>query len=191
MVRPLNLIFFGTPEFAVPTLRLLCNSDRSPAIVISQPSRRAGRGRKLGDPPVVQFARSHGLEVRQPEQVSSRVLYEELAALTPAVAVVVAFGQIFRQPLLDLPPLGCINLHASLLPSYRGPSPIEAAIASGEETTGVTLMRIIPAVDAGPVLGAKTVAISQTDTAQAIRENIFIKFTERFFFTQNFMMHHF
>ena len=166
MVGRPKLICFGTPDFAVPTLKMLCESGRSPAMVISQPSRRAGRGRKLSEPPVVEFAHSIGLEVRQPEKVSSPTLYDELAALSPVVAVVVAFGQIFRQPLLDLPELGCINLHASLLPKYRGAAPIQAALANGDSTTGVTTMFMERGLDSGPILMQRETTISPQETAE-------------------------
>lgn len=137
-------------------------------MVISQPSRRAGRGRKLSDPPVVEFAHSMGLEVRQPERVSSPTLYEELVALSPDVAVVVAFGQIFRDPLLDLPEFGCINLHASLLPQYRGAAPIQAAIANGDSTTGVTTMFMERGLDSGPVLLQREVSVGASETAEEL-----------------------
>ncbi|MCG8455060.1 MAG: methionyl-tRNA formyltransferase, partial [Holophagales bacterium] len=137
----MRVVFFGTPAFAVPTLEALVASGRyRPELVVSQPSRPAGRGRRMQDPPVAETARGHGLPVAQPESVRDPAFLDRLRglgpdgarldAVVPDVAVVVAFGQIFRKPLLSLPRLGCINLHASLLPRYRGAAPIQAAIAA-------------------------------------------------------------
>ena len=139
--------------------------------VFTAPDKRSGRGMKLHSGEVKKWAIENKAEVFQPGKIAPENL-DWLRQIGCDLILVMAYGHILKRELLDIPALGTLNLHASLLPSYRGPSPIEAAIASGEETTGVTLMRIIPAVDAGPVLGAETVAISQTDTAQAIRENI-------------------
>lgn len=147
-----RLIFFGTPDFAVPTLGALVEAGFAPILVVSQPSRPAGRGRKPKDPPVVVWAREHGLEVAQPETVKSEDFLSKIEDLKPGLAVVVAFGQIFPQRLLDLPKLGAINLHASLLPKYRGAAPIAAALAAGEKKTGVTTMQMEASLDTGPIL---------------------------------------
>jgi methionyl-tRNA formyltransferase len=142
------LVFFGTPEFAVPTLEALSAADRTPALVVSQPSRPAGRGHQL-----------------QPERVRAPEFLAELALLRPAVAVVVAFGQIFPRELLRLPAHGCLNLHASLLPRYRGAAPIQAAIAAGDDRTGVTVMRMEEGLDSGPILLQAATAIGPGETA--------------------------
>src|SRR6185295_7290782 len=130
-----RVLFFGTPDFAVPTLAALVAAGRAPVRVVTQPARPVGRGHRLQDPPVAAWARAQGFEVMQPERVRSPVFLEEAAALAPDVAVVVAFGQIFPRALLDLPAHGCINLHASLLPRWRGASPIQAAVAAGDART--------------------------------------------------------
>ncbi|HEY6319969.1 MAG TPA: methionyl-tRNA formyltransferase [Thermoanaerobaculia bacterium] len=159
------LVFFGTPEFAVPTLEALSAADRTPALVVSQPSRPAGRGHQPQLPPVARWARERGLPLLQPERVRSPEFLAELAALRPAVALVVAFGQIFPRELLRLPAHGCLNLHASLLPRYRGAAPIQAAIAAGDERTGVTVMRMEEGLDSGPILLQAATAIGPDETA--------------------------
>jgi methionyl-tRNA formyltransferase len=159
------LVFFGTPEFAVPTLEALAVADRTPALVVTQPSRPAGRGNQPQLPPVARWARERGLPLLQPERVRAPDFLAELAALRPAVAVVVAFGQIFPRELLWLPAHGCLNLHASLLPLYRGAAPIQAAIAAGDERTGVTVMRMEEGLDSGPILLQAETAIGPQETA--------------------------
>jgi methionyl-tRNA formyltransferase len=159
-----RIVFFGTPEFAVPTLAALLEAGRAPVAVVTQPSRPVGRGRQLEEPPIARFARSHGLRVLQPERVRRPEFLDEMRLLDPSVAVVVAFGQIFPRALLDIPPYGCLNLHASLLPRYRGAAPIQAAIAAGEAATGVTVMQMEEGLDSGPILAMETVPIGATDT---------------------------
>lgn len=161
----MRTLFFGTPEFSVPTLAALVEAGLAPRRVISQPARPVGRGRKLRDPPVAVWARDHGLEVMQPEKVRGKAFLAELRALEPDVAVVVAFGQIFRRPLLMLPRLGCVNLHASLLPRYRGAAPIQAAIAAGDRRTGVNTMVMEKGLDSGPILLQEELAIDPDETA--------------------------
>lgn len=161
----LKTVFFGTPEFAVPTLAALVEASYAPLLVVSQPARPAGRGRKLQDPPVARWARARGLPVRQPAKVREEAFMAALAELAPEVAVVVAFGQIFRRELLELPRHGCVNLHASLLPRHRGAAPIQAAIAAGETRTGVTTMRMEAGLDTGPVLLQAELAIGPRETA--------------------------
>ncbi len=159
------LVFFGTPEFAVPTLEALWQAGRAPALVVTQPSRPAGRGQRPQDSPVARWAAAHGLPVAQPERVRDPAFLEQLAALAPEVAVVVAFGQIFPRALLALPARGCINLHASLLPAYRGAAPIQAAIAAGEAQTGNTTMQMEAGLDSGPILLQEEIEIGPRETA--------------------------
>ncbi|HEX7184288.1 MAG TPA: methionyl-tRNA formyltransferase [Thermoanaerobaculia bacterium] len=159
------ILFFGTPELAVPTLATLVESGRAPVRVVTQPSRPAGRGRQLQDPPVARWAREHGLPVLQPEKVRDPAFLDELRPLEPGAAVVVAFGQIFPRALLELPRHGCINLHASLLPRYRGASPIQAAVAAGETRTGVTTMLMEEGLDSGPILLQEETEIGSSQTA--------------------------
>jgi methionyl-tRNA formyltransferase len=161
------LAFFGTPELAVPTLNALAAAGRTPAVVVTQPSRPAGRGQQTMASPVARWAEAHGVPLLQPERVREPAFLEELRAQAPGldVAVVVAFGQIFPQALLDLPRRGCINLHASLLPRYRGAAPIQAAIAAGETRTGVTTMQMEAGLDSGPILLQREVEIGPAESA--------------------------
>lgn len=158
-------VFFGTPEFAVPSLDALLEAGEEPALVVSQPARPAGRHRRLEQPPVAVRALELGLELDQPERVDSVRFLARLRALEPEVCVVVAFGQILPEAVLTLPRLGCVNLHASLLPRHRGAAPIQAAIAAGDDTTGVTTMLIEPALDSGPILLRRELPIGARETA--------------------------
>lgn len=160
----LKTLFFGTPSFAVPTLAALMEAGYRPLRVITQPARPVGRGRRLQEPPVAVWARDHGLEVMQPERVRRRAFLDALRPLAPDVGVVVAFGQIFPPALLELPRHGCINLHASLLPAYRGAGPVQAAIAAGDPCTGVTTMQMEAGLDSGPILLQEEVAIGARET---------------------------
>lgn len=165
MPKVRKLVFFGSPEFALPTLEALCKAGRTPHPVVSRPARAAGRGRKLKQPPVAAWAAEHGLEVWQPESVREPRFLAELDELEPDLAVVVAFGQIFPAELLKLPRHGCVNLHASLLPRYRGAAPVQAAISNGERKTGVTVMQMEEELDAGPILLQEETSIGDEETA--------------------------
>jgi methionyl-tRNA formyltransferase len=167
-----RILFFGTPEFAVPTLAALVEAGRAPVRVVTQPARPVGRGRRPQDPPVAAWAREHGLEVMQPERVRHPDFLAEAAALAPDVAVVVAFGQIFPRALLDLPRHGCINLHASLLPRWRGASPIQAAMAAGDARTGVATMRMEEGLDTGPILLEEETEIGPDETAEELSRRL-------------------
>lgn len=160
----MKTVFFGTPEFAVPTLAAMVEAGYRPTYVVSQPARPVGRKRALTDPPVAAWARSHGFEVLQPERVRRKDFMARMADAAPDVAVVVAFGQIFRRPLLELPRHGCINVHASLLPRWRGAAPIQASISHGEAVTGVTTMRMDVGLDSGPMLLADQLDIGLHET---------------------------
>ncbi|MES1240382.1 MAG: methionyl-tRNA formyltransferase [Acidobacteriota bacterium] len=164
--RPIErIIFFGTPEFAVPTLAALVEAGRSPLRVVTQPARPVGRGHRLQDPPVAAWARERGLPVAQPEKVRDPAFLDEMRELAPDVAVVVAFGQIFPRDLLALPRLGCVNVHASLLPRWRGAAPIQAAISAGDARTGVTTMLMEAGLDTGPMLLDEEAEIGPEETA--------------------------
>jgi len=168
-MRPIERVaFFGSPEFAVPTLRELSRSRFGPQLVVSQPGRRAGRGRRVQEPPVAEWALAHGVELWQPERVRDPEFLRRFAERAFDVAVVVAFGQIFPRRLLELPRLGCVNLHASLLPRHRGAAPIQAAIAAGDAETGVTTMRMDVGLDTGPVLLQRTTPIAADETSAAL-----------------------
>jgi len=168
----LRLLFFGTPEFAVPSLAALVEAGIAPLLVVSQPDRPAGRGKRLAAPPVARWARERGLAVAQPERVSSPGFLAELRELAPDAAAVVAFGQIFPRELLDLPRLGCVNVHASLLPRWRGAAPIQAAIAAGDAETGVTTMWMEEGLDSGPMLLRRSTPIGESETAGELTERL-------------------
>jgi methionyl-tRNA formyltransferase len=163
-----RLAFFGSPDFAVPTLDALAASRFRPLLVVSQPARPAGRGRREEDTAVAQRAREHGLEVWQPQKVKDPSFLAAFGALALDLAVVVAFGQIFPRALLALPRLGCVNLHASLLPRHRGAAPIQAAIAAGDRETGVTTMVMEAGLDTGPILLRRATAIDDHEDAPAL-----------------------
>lgn len=160
-----KIVFFGTPELAVPSLEALCDAGMSPGLVVSRPDRPVGRGHRLASPPVVAAARARGLEVLQPESVRDSAFLDRLAAFSPDVAVVLAYGRIFPPALLDLPRRGCVNIHASLLPRHRGASPIQAAILAGDEISGCCLMLMEPGLDTGPVISRRSLEIGPRETA--------------------------
>lgn len=158
-------MFFGTPEFALPTLAGLVDSGWPPVAVVTRPAMPVGRGREVREPPVARWARARGLDVRQPTRARDAEFLLEIESLRPDVAVVVAYGQIFTRRLLQAPLYGCINLHASLLPRHRGAAPIQAAIAGGDTTTGVTTMLMAEGLDTGPILLQRATAIGDDETA--------------------------
>ncbi len=165
MTRISRLAFFGTPEFALPTLQALVAAGRAPLLAVTQPDRPAGRGQRLQAPPVARWAREQGLEVWQPARVREPAVVERLRGLDLDLAVVAAFGQIFPPPLLALPRLGCINVHASLLPRHRGAAPVQAALLAGDEETGVSIMEMDAGLDTGPVLLEARTRIAGHETA--------------------------
>lgn len=160
-----RIAFFGTPEFSVPSLAALDSVGRRPIVVVSQPARRAGRGNRLVEPPVARWAQAHGVDLLQPTTVRSDEFLGRLGAMELDIAVVAAYGKIFPSGLLELPSWGCLNVHASLLPAWRGASPIQAAIAAGETVTGVTTMVMEEGLDTGPILLREEVAIGPLETA--------------------------
>jgi methionyl-tRNA formyltransferase len=159
-----RIIFMGTPAFAVPTLAALVRGGYDLVAVVTQPDRPVGRGRKLELSPVKTFALQRGLPVVQPPTLKAQEAVAELAGLRPDVIVVAAFGQILRPAVLDLPPHGCINVHASLLPRWRGAAPVQAAILAGDQVTGSTIMRMDVGMDTGPILAQAALAIQPDDT---------------------------
>jgi methionyl-tRNA formyltransferase len=159
-----RVIFMGTPEFAVPSLQALIGSTYRLVAVYTQPDRKAGRGQNVAFSPVRQLALSHGLEVVQPDSLKVAGAVEKLAGFAPDLIVVAAFGQILPPEVLALPKFGCLNVHPSLLPRYRGASPIATAILQGDEITGVTIMLLDAGMDTGPILSRKEVRISDDDT---------------------------
>lgn len=165
----LNLVFCGTPQFAVPTLEKLVQAGHSVQLVVTQPDRPRGRGMELALSPVKQCALRLGLSLTQPDKIKDNETFRaELAALKPDVIIVVGYGRIIPQWMLDLPRFGNINLHASLLPKYRGAAPIQWAIANGERMTGVTTMRIDAGLDTGDILLQRELPIASDDTAETL-----------------------
>ncbi len=161
----LRLVFCGTPEFAVPTLEAVIGCH-DVALVVTQPDRAAGRGMETHPPPVKLAALAHGIPVVQPERIKANAEFRaQLEAIQPDAILVVAYGRIIPRWMLDLPRLGCINLHGSLLPKYRGAAPIQWAVANGEKATGVTTMRIDEGLDTGPMLLADLQPIAPHETA--------------------------
>ena len=159
-----RIIFMGTPEFAVPSLEALIRSAYRVVAVYTQPDRKAGRGQVVKSSPVKQLALSQGLKVVQPESLKAAGTVEGLADFAPALIVVAAFGQILPAEILDLPKLGCLNVHPSLLPLYRGASPVATAILQGDEISGATIMLMDAGMDTGPILNQREVLISADDT---------------------------
>ena len=168
-MKRFRVVFMGTPDFAVPCLARLTEIADVVAVV-TQPDRPKGRGQKLLPPPVKVFAEAHGIEVHQPPRVKESSFVDVLRALAPELIVVVAFGQILSKEILTLPPLGCINVHASLLPRYRGAAPMQWAIVRGEKETGVTTMFMDEGLDTGDMLLAARLPITQTMTAAELHE---------------------
>ena len=168
----MKIVFMGTPEFAVPCLQALIDSGHELAGVVTQPDRAKGRGNKLTPPPVKALAEQYGIPVFQPEKVKTPEFVETLRGLTPEVIVVVAFGQILSQAILDIPPKGCINVHGSLLPQYRGAGPIQWSIINGDKTTGVTTMYMDKGLDTGDMILKKEFEITEQDTYESLGERM-------------------
>ncbi|RME69527.1 MAG: methionyl-tRNA formyltransferase [Chloroflexi bacterium] len=158
----------GTPDFAVPTLRALLKSEHEVAAVVTQPDRPSGRGRKLTPSPVKLVAEAAGVPVLQPSTLKTPQAVAELAEFQPEVIVVAAFGQILQADVLNLPPKGCINVHASLLPRWRGAAPVAAAIRAGDRETGITIMLMDEGLDTGPILAQRAVPIRPDHTRQSL-----------------------
>lgn len=172
MTKPLRLVFAGTPEFSLPPLELLVDGQDTVLAVYTQPDRPAGRGRQLQPSPVKQRALAAGIEVRQPLNFKDPEERARLAALEPDLMIVVAYGLILPQRVLDTPRLGCWNLHASLLPRWRGAAPIQRAIEAGDVETGVGLMRMERGLDTGPVLLERRTPIHPEDTGGSLHDRL-------------------
>jgi len=168
----MRVVFAGTPDFSVPVLQALLDSGHQVVGVYSQPDRPAGRGRKLQPGPVKQLALQHAVPVFQPLSLRDAAAQQELAALQPDLMVVVAYGLILPQAVLDMPRLGCVNLHASLLPRWRGAAPIQRAILAGDRITGVCLMQMEAGLDSGPVLAEVRTDICAGDTGGSLHDRL-------------------
>src|ERR1700722_2533862 len=165
----MRLVFCGTPIFAVPTLEKLVEAGHSVALVVTQPDRPSGRGMDVAISPVKEAAIRRGVPVLQPSTIKSNVEFrEQLSEIIPDAIIVVGYGRIIPQWMIDLPRLGNLNLHGSLLPKYRGAAPIQWAIANGESVTGVTTMRIDAGLDTGDILLQREIPIAAEDTAETL-----------------------
>lgn len=162
----------GSPDFSVPTLRALAAAGYELVGVVTQPDRPAGRGNKLTPPPVKVAADELGLATIQPQRLRQPEAMEQLKAWAPDLIVVAAFGQILRPEVLDLPRFGCINVHASLLPRWRGAAPIQACILAGDEESGVTIMQMDPGIDTGPMLSQRAIRLAEDETGGSLFERI-------------------
>ena len=172
MTQPLRIVFAGTPEFAAEHLKALLASPHQLLAVYTQPDRPAGRGQKLMPSPVKQLALQHAIPVYQPQTLRDPAAQAELAALKPDLLVVVAYGLILPQVVLDIPRLGCINSHASLLPRWRGAAPIQRAIQAGDDESGVTVMQMEAGLDTGPMLLKVSTPISADDTGGSLHDRL-------------------
>jgi methionyl-tRNA formyltransferase len=168
----MKIVFAGTPEFSIPALRVLLDGSHAVAAVYTQPDRPAGRGRKMCASPVKQLAAQNGLPVLQPLTLKDPHAQAELAGFGPDLMVVVAYGLILPRSVLNIPRRGCVNLHASLLPRWRGAAPIQRAILAGDAETGVSLMQMEEGLDTGPVLAMTRCAISPHDTGGALHDRL-------------------
>lgn len=168
----MRIVFMGTPDFSVPALKALVEAGHEVAAVVTQPDRPRGRGKELQMTPVKVQALAYGIPVYQPEKVKDPAFVEILRNLQPEVIVVIAFGQILSRDLLDLPPYGCINIHASLLPKYRGAAPIQWAVIDGEKETGVTTMMMDVGLDTGDMLEKTVIPLDPKETGGSLFDKL-------------------
>ncbi len=171
MTNP-RVLFAGTPEFALASLTALVDAGIKPVAVMTQPDRPAGRGKRLSASPVKRFALEQDIDVLQPETLRDADVVAELAALSPDIVIVAAYGLILPQDVLDIPQRGCLNVHASLLPRWRGAAPIQAAILNGDTETGVSLMSMTAGLDCGPVYATQALAIGNDETAGELHDRL-------------------
>jgi methionyl-tRNA formyltransferase len=162
---PLRILFFGTPRFAVPTLEALLGSAHAVVGVVTQPDRRRGRGQRVTPEAIKRAALEHGLPIFQPDRLKDETFIAALEAGRPDVGVVAAYGRLIPDRLLSLPRLGMINVHASLLPRWRGAAPVQRAILAGDSRTGVTIMRVVRQLDAGPIMASVATPIQLSETS--------------------------
>jgi len=168
----MNLVFAGTPEFSVPSLGALIDAGHRIVAVYTQPDRPAGRGRKLAASAVKEFAVARDIDVRQPTTLKHPDEATSLASLQPDAMIVIAYGLLLPQAILEIPRLGCINVHASLLPRWRGAAPIQRAIEAGDSETGVTIMQMEAGLDTGPMLAIESTPIRDDDTGQTLHDRL-------------------
>ena len=169
---PLKIIFAGTPEFAALSLAALLDNNMLPICVLTQPDRPAGRGKKLTASAVKRLAIRHQLSVLQPEKLTSKFIEDQILPLAPDLIIVVAYGLILPRPLLTLPRFGCINVHASLLPRWRGAAPIQRAILAGDTQSGITIMQMDEGLDTGDVLLSHPLSIRENETGGSLHDRL-------------------
>ncbi len=167
-----RIVFAGTPEFALASLKALVESGNAPIAVLTQPDRPAGRGKRLRLSPVKQYAQEQGIDVLQPESLRDEDVVTRLAALAPDIIIVAAYGLLLPQTVLDIPGAGCLNVHASLLPRWRGAAPIQAAILAGDQQTGACLMSMTAGLDCGPVYARAALQIGAEETAGELHDRL-------------------
>ncbi len=168
----MKIVYMGTPDFAVLPLEALYNDGHEIALVVTQPDKPKGRGHKMQPSPVKEFAVSHNIPVYQPESAKTDEAFEYLKSFDADIFIVAAYGQILQQRVLDLPKYGCVNIHASLLPAYRGAAPIQWCIIKGEKVTGVTTMQMNAGLDTGDMLIKEEVEITDTDTGETLHDKL-------------------
>src|SRR5690606_25783121 len=168
----MKIIFAGTPEFAVPALQALIDDGHQVSLVLTQPDRPSGRGMKLKPSPVKQCAIDNGIEVFQPESLRPEEVQSRIASEDADVMIVAAYGLIIPDSVLNVPRYGCYNIHASLLPRWRGAAPIQRALLAGDKETGVTIMEVVPALDAGDMVSKGIIPITERDTAQTLHDEL-------------------
>lgn len=170
----MKIVFMGTPDFAVPSLKALIGAGHEIAAVYTQPDKPKGRGHKLLPPPVKALALEHGIPVYQPATLKNEQAIEELRAIAPELIVVAAYGKLLPKAVLDLPAHGCINVHGSLLPKYRGAAPIQWAVLNGDKTTGVTIMRMAEGIDTGDMFTKAETEIGENETSGELFDRLML-----------------
>lgn len=168
----MKVIFMGTPDFAVETLEAVIKAGHEVALVVTQPDKPKGRGNAMQASPVKECALAHGIEVYQPKKIREQECVDYLAGFGADIFVVAAFGQILSQALLDMPKYGCINVHASLLPKYRGAAPIQWAVINGEQTTGVTIQQMDIGIDTGDIIAQEELTLAADETGGSLFDKL-------------------
>lgn len=168
----MRILFMGTPDFSVPTLKNLIDSKHEVVAVVTQPDQPKGRGKIMSPTPVKEVALAHGIPVYQPVKVRETSFLEELKLIAPDIIVVIAFGQILSKTLLEIPPKGCINIHASLLPKYRGAAPIQWCVINGEKVTGLTTMFMDVGIDTGDMLHTTEIPLALDETGGSLHDKL-------------------
>lgn len=168
----MKVIYMGTPDFAVASLEAIIRAGHEVAAVVTQPDKQKGRGKEMQMTPVKECALKHGIPVLQPQRIREPEVVEELRKYSADIFVVAAFGQLLTEEILNMPPYGCVNIHASLLPAYRGAAPIQWVIINGEEKTGVTIMQMAKGLDTGDMLMKREVAIDEKETGESLHDKL-------------------